>query len=80
MLLLNLVGYVFKIYCTRIWKRRYNSYNVVAPGLTETDANRYMPQEAKQQIASLTAIGRVGKPEDVAGVVGHFLLARISGS
>ncbi len=28
-----------------------------------------MPQEAKQQIASLTAIGRIGKPEDVAGVV-----------
>lgn len=22
--------------------------NVLAPGLTETDANRYMPQEAKQ--------------------------------
>jgi 3-oxoacyl-[acyl-carrier protein] reductase len=28
-----------------------------------------MPQEAKQQIASLTARGRVGKPEDVAGAV-----------
>ena len=43
--------------------------NVVAPGLTETDSNRYMPQEAKQQIASLTALGRVAKPEDVAGAV-----------
>jgi 3-oxoacyl-[acyl-carrier protein] reductase len=28
-----------------------------------------MPQQAKQQIASLTALGRVGKPEDVAGAV-----------
>jgi 3-oxoacyl-[acyl-carrier protein] reductase len=41
----------------------------MAPGLTETDANSYMPQEAKQQIASLTARGCVGKPEDVAGAV-----------
>lgn len=37
---------------------------MVAPGLTETYANVYMPQEAKQQIASLTAVGRIGKPED----------------
>lgn len=40
--------------------------------MTETDANVYMPQEAKQQIASLTAVGRVGKPEDVARA-GAFL-------
>ena len=43
--------------------------NVLAPGLTETDANAYMTQEDKQQIASLTARGRVGQPEDVDGAV-----------
>jgi 3-oxoacyl-[acyl-carrier protein] reductase len=59
----------FSRYIAQEFGREGITANVVAPGLTETDANRYMPQEAKQQIASLTALGRVGKPEDVAGVV-----------
>jgi 3-oxoacyl-[acyl-carrier protein] reductase len=59
----------FSRYIAQEFGRDGITANVVAPGLTETDANRYMPQEAKQQIASLTAIGRVGKPEDGAGVV-----------
>ncbi|MDQ3885222.1 MAG: SDR family oxidoreductase [Thermoproteota archaeon] len=59
----------FSRYIAQEFGREGIRANVVAPGLTETDANRYMPQQAKQQMASLTALGRVGKPEDVAGVV-----------
>lgn len=59
----------FSRYIAQEFGREGITANVVAPGLTETDANVYMPQEAKQQIASLTALGRVGKPEDVAGAV-----------
>ncbi len=59
----------FSRYIAQEFGREGITANVIAPGLTETDANVYMPQEAKQQIASLTALGRVGKPEDVAGVV-----------
>jgi 3-oxoacyl-[acyl-carrier protein] reductase len=59
----------FSRYIAQEFGREGITANVVAPGLTETDANRYMPQEAKQQMASLAALGRVGKPDDVAGVV-----------
>jgi 3-oxoacyl-[acyl-carrier protein] reductase len=43
--------------------------NIVSPGLIETDQNKHFPLEIKQQYASLTTIGRTGKPEDVAKVV-----------
>jgi 3-oxoacyl-[acyl-carrier protein] reductase len=59
----------FSRYIAQEFGRQGITANVVAPGLTETDANVYMPQEAKQQIASLSALGRVGKPEDVARAV-----------
>jgi 3-oxoacyl-[acyl-carrier protein] reductase len=59
----------FSRYIAQEFGREGITANVIAPGLTETDTNAYMPQEAKQQMASLTALGRVGKPEDVARVV-----------
>ncbi|MDQ3854125.1 MAG: SDR family oxidoreductase [Thermoproteota archaeon] len=59
----------FSRYIAQEFGKHGITVNVVAPGLTETDANRYLPQEAKQQIASMTSLGRVGKPEDVAGGV-----------
>jgi 3-oxoacyl-[acyl-carrier protein] reductase len=43
--------------------------NIVSPGLIETDQNKHFPLEIKQHYASLTTIGRTGKPEDVAKVV-----------
>jgi len=46
--------------------------NVVAPGAVETDFNKArfdaMPQ-IKEMIASQTALGRVGVPDDIGGVV-----------
>ena len=43
--------------------------NVVAPGLTITDATAFMPEEQKQAMARMTPLGRNGLPEDVAGAV-----------
>lgn len=43
--------------------------NVVAPGLTETDATASQPAELKQAIARMTPLGRIGAVDDVAGAV-----------
>lgn len=43
--------------------------NAVAPGYIETDMTADLPQEAKDEFAKQVALGRFGKPEDVAKVV-----------
>ncbi len=43
--------------------------NVVAPGLTLTDAIEHRSEEMKAAVAGRTPLRRVGKPEDVAGAV-----------
>lgn len=43
--------------------------NTVAPGLTVTDATRHLPQQQRDWIASMTPLGRIAEPEDVAGAV-----------
>ncbi len=43
--------------------------NVVGPGLTETDATAGLPAQVKEGAARATPLGRVGRPEDVAGTV-----------
>jgi len=43
--------------------------NVVAPGLTLTDATSSMPEERKKMTAGMTPLRRVGLPEDIAGAV-----------
>jgi 3-oxoacyl-[acyl-carrier protein] reductase len=47
--------------------------NVVAPGLTLTDATAGLPQPMKDAVAGQTPLRRNGQPEDVAGVILHFL-------
>jgi len=50
--------------------------NVVAPGAIETDFGGGMVRDNKhinEMIASQTALGRVGKPEDIGGVVASLL-------
>jgi 3-oxoacyl-[acyl-carrier protein] reductase len=46
--------------------------NVVAPGLTLTDATEHLPDEAKEGTRLHTPLGRLGLPEDVAGAVLFF--------
>jgi 3-oxoacyl-[acyl-carrier protein] reductase len=43
--------------------------NVVAPGLTITDATAFLPEEHKRAAARMTPLGRNAQPEDVAGAV-----------
>lgn len=43
--------------------------NVVAPGLTLTDATAWLPQEHKQASAQTVPLKRNGLPEDVAGAI-----------
>lgn len=43
--------------------------NVVAPGLTLTDATSWMPEERKQMMAGLNPMKRIGMPDDLAGAM-----------
>ena len=43
--------------------------NVVAPGLTETDATSFLSKGEKDGSARMTPLRRIGLPEDVAGAV-----------
>jgi 3-oxoacyl-[acyl-carrier protein] reductase len=43
--------------------------NVVAPGLTITDATAGQPEQMKQAIADHTPLGRLGQPDDISGAV-----------
>jgi len=43
--------------------------NVIAPGLTVTDATAFTPEEMKQMIAAHTPLRRLAQPEDIAGAI-----------
>ena len=43
--------------------------NAVAPGLIETNMTEKMPDAARDYFLKQAALGRLGKPEDVSGVV-----------
>lgn len=43
--------------------------NVVAPGLTVTDATAHQPAERKEAVAQHTPLKRLGTPEDIAGAI-----------
>ena len=43
--------------------------NVVAPGYVKTRLTDVLPEEAQQAMLANTPLGRLGKPEDVAGAV-----------
>ena len=43
--------------------------NCVAPGFIETDMTGALPEEARAALLDGIALGRLGRPEDVAGAV-----------
>lgn len=43
--------------------------NTVAPGVTETEPGAGLPPAVGARIAGMTALGRLGRPEDVAGAI-----------
>jgi len=52
--------------------------NCVAPGFIETDMTAALPDEARATLLQGIALGRLGRPEDVAGAV-LFLASDLSG-
>lgn len=52
--------------------------NAVAPGVIETDMTTKIIAERGDQIRAMTPLGRIGQPDDVAGVVA-FLASRDAG-
>ncbi len=52
--------------------------NAVAPGFIETEMTAALPQEVKERMLAAIALGRFGKPEDVAAAVA-FLASEEAG-
>ncbi len=52
--------------------------NCVAPGFIETDMTSGLPDEARASLLEDIALGRMGRPEDVAGAV-LFLASDLAG-
>ena len=46
--------------------------NAVAPGFVTTDMTRDIPAEETDRIRDMVPLGRLGTPEDVAGIVGFL--------
>lgn len=50
--------------------RRGVTVNAISPGATDTDALReHAPEQARQAVAAMTALGRLGQPHDIADLV-----------
>jgi NAD(P)-dependent dehydrogenase (short-subunit alcohol dehydrogenase family) len=47
--------------------------NAVAPGFIETDMTKDIPPAGLEQVKALTPLGRLGKPEEVAGLVAFLM-------
>ena len=52
--------------------------NCVAPGFVETDMTGALPVEARATLLQQIALGRLGRPEDIAGAV-LFLASELAG-
>ncbi|QNN22311.1 SDR family oxidoreductase [Planctomycetales bacterium ZRK34] len=43
--------------------------NTIAPGLTNTDATTFIPDQAKQAIAGAVPLRQIAEPDDIAGAI-----------
>ncbi len=46
--------------------------NCVAPGVIDTDMLSALPEGVMDTLADMTPMGRIGRPEDIAGAVAYF--------
>jgi 3-oxoacyl-(acyl-carrier-protein) reductase len=58
--------------------RKNITANAVAPGFIETDMTKDLPEAAKQQVNTLTPVGRMGTPDEVAAGVAFLASPRAS--
>lgn len=49
--------------------RKNITVNAVAPGFIETDMTSHLPEATLAQVAAITPVGRLGKPEEIADAV-----------
>lgn len=47
--------------------------NTVAPGFIDTDMTKVLPEEQKAELLTRIPLGRLGKPEEIAAVVGFLV-------
>jgi 3-oxoacyl-[acyl-carrier protein] reductase len=47
--------------------------NAIAPGFIDTDMTRAMPEKAREALASMIPLGRLGSPDDVANLVAFLV-------
>ncbi len=52
--------------------------NVVAPGFIETDMTKSLSDQIREQATVMTPLGRIGKPDDVAGAIDFLASDRAS--
>jgi len=55
--------------CAKELASRQINVNAVAPGFIQTSMTERLPLEVKEKLSSQIPLGKLGKPEDVAGVV-----------
>jgi 3-oxoacyl-[acyl-carrier protein] reductase len=67
----------FTRHCAEAFAPHNVRVNCVAPGLTETDLARSTNQGLIEQLVSITPLGRMAQPEEIASVV-RFLLSEDS--
>jgi 3-oxoacyl-[acyl-carrier protein] reductase len=67
----------FTRHCAEVFAPHNVRVNCVAPGLTETDLARSTNQGLIEQLVSITPLGRMAQPEEIASVV-RFLLSEDS--
>jgi 3-oxoacyl-[acyl-carrier protein] reductase len=63
----GLVGFTKSV--AREVASRSITVNAVAPGFIETDMTAAMTEKARESVVSAVPMGRVGRPEEVAGAV-----------
>ena len=72
----GLIGFTKSV--AREYASRGVLVNCVAPGFIETDMTAALPDEARASLLQDIALGRLGRPEDVAGAV-LFLASDLAG-
>ena len=58
--------------------RKGVTVNAVAPGFVATDMTKDVPPAALDQVKSMTPLGRLGEPEEIAAAVGFLASPRAS--
>jgi len=66
----------FSMSLAREVARKGITVNAVAPGFIETDMTRDVPESTLEQVRSMTPMGRLGRPEEVADAVAFLASPR----